>query len=224
MDVSLLRYPNKSHRKLIFIPSNSIQLAELLGIIFGDGGINNNWQLVISLNSTRDLKYSKYVSDLLKRLFNITVATRKRPNQNTLVLVCSSTTLIDFLVKKGAVRGNKVLQQIDIPDWIKYNTEYRKCFVRGLVDTDGCLFIHRHIVNGRLHKNIGLCFTNYSKKLISSVATILKEFEVKNNITDKDRRIYLYSEKAVVKYLDIFGSSNPRILEKYQEWRGARAV
>jgi len=115
MDNSLLKYPRKSHRKIIKIPNDSEKLAELLGIALGDGGINNDWQLVISLNSSLDLEYSQYVSNLLRELFDIDVAVRKRPNQDTLVLVCSSSNLVDFLISKGAVKGNKIKQEINVP-------------------------------------------------------------------------------------------------------------
>ena len=218
MDISLLKYPLKSHRKTINIPSDSEELAELFGIAFGDGGINNEWQLVITLNSVSDLKYSSYVCDLLRKLFEIRVFTKKRPNQNALVIVCSSTDLVDFLVDKGCVRGNKVIHQIEVPDWIDANIEYKKRFVRGLVDTDGCLYIHRHFVNNALCHNIGFCFTNHSKKLINSVEIILKEIGIRPHITDEGRRIYLYNAKDIFSYLNIFGSSNPRIYEKYREW------
>ena len=40
-------------------------LAEFMGIIFGDGGINNDWQLVISLNSLTDREYSDYILKLI---------------------------------------------------------------------------------------------------------------------------------------------------------------
>ncbi len=218
MDSALLKFPRKSHRKTINIPKESKELAEILGVIFGDGGINNNWQLVISLNSNLDLKYSRYISNVLKKLFKIKVYARKRPNQNTLVLVCSSTSLVDFLVKKGAVRGNKVAQQIDIPEWINNNPEYEKSFVKGLVDTDGCLFIHKHVIKNQLYNNIGFCFTNHSQKLIVSVAKILEKFGIKPHITDSGKRIYLYNFKKVRAYLNIFGSSNTRIIKKYSEW------
>lgn len=224
MEVSLLRYPKKSHRKSITIPKDSSKLAELLGIVFGDGGINNEWQLVISLNSILDADYSQYISKLIKDLFNINPAIRKRPNQNTLVVVSTSTTLVDFLVSKGAARGNKILQQINIPLWIKSHTEYKKAFVRGLVDTDGCLFIHKHYINNVIYNNLGFCFTSFSENLIHSVATILLEFGIKPHITPDNQNIYLYSAKTIQKYLHIFGSSNERLNHKYAIWRDARAV
>ncbi|PIR02170.1 MAG: hypothetical protein COX88_01470 [Candidatus Nealsonbacteria bacterium CG_4_10_14_0_2_um_filter_35_20] len=127
MDISLLKYSQKSHRKIVKIPSESVNLSELMGIIFGDGGINNDWQVVITLNSKSDLKYSYYVRKLLKKLLN-------------------------------------------------------------------------------------------------SVANIFNKFKIKPHIADKGRRIYLYGVKDIIDYLRIFGSSNPRIINKYKEWRGARAV
>lgn len=217
---AFLNYPKKSHRKIINIPLECSELSEFLGIEFGDGGIGNPWQVVISLNSEADSQYADYVAKLGQKLFHIEPKIRKRPNQNTLVVVFSSTSLVDFLMQKGAVKGNKILQKINIPSWVIKNFDYEKAFVRGLVDTDGCLYIHRHTIKGALYRNIGLCFTSFSEKLVFSVATTLRKNGIKFSVTDKGRRIYLYSSQSVVKYLDTFESSNPRITNKYLEWRG----
>ncbi|HWA64246.1 MAG TPA: LAGLIDADG family homing endonuclease [Candidatus Paceibacterota bacterium] len=211
-------YPEKSHRKIIKIPSRSKELAELMGIIAGDGGINNPWQLVITMNSDADAKYAVYVQELLQNLFDIPVAVRKRPKINALVLVSSGRNLVDFLVAQGAIRGNKVKQQVDISGWITENSEYKQMFVRGLIDTDGCLYIHKHGRKGgqRIYNNLGLCFTNRSPKLIEAVAVILQENKIVPHI--QGQNLYLYSVDAVQKYLGIFGSSNPRITNKYKQW------
>ncbi len=214
-----LKYPKKSHRKKIDIPKESKDLAEFLGIEIGDGGINNGWQVVITLNSIKDREYSEYVSMLINMLFNIKVAARKRKNRNALLLVSSSTALVEFLIEKGAVKGNKIKQQIDIPKWIKGNPEYEKKFVRGLVDTDGCLYIHNHRVQGKKYRNIGFCFTSFSKKLTITVANILTKYKIEAHIEDNGRRLYIYNQKGIKRYLEVFGSSNPRILKKYDEWR-----
>lgn len=224
MDAALLKYPFKSHRKIINIPQESLELAEFLGIEFGDGGIGNLWQVVISLNSIKDREYADYVSELGSRLFGIKPAIRKRPGRNVLVIVFTSTAVVDFLVDKGAVRGDKIAQEIDIPNWIRKNSEYEKALVRGLVDTDGCLYIHKHTIAGTLYKNIGFCFCSFSERLIISVAAILEKNGIKPYITNKGRDIYLYSAQSVIKYLNTFGSSNPRIINKYEEWWDAGAV
>jgi hypothetical protein len=224
VDASLLKYPLKSHRKIVSLPSDTVKLAELLGIVYGDGGIGNKWQVVISLNSVSDATYSVYVSQLIEELFSIKPVIRKRPNQHTLTVVLSSTSVVDFLVYKGAVRGNKLLQLRSIPRWIKDSMDYSRYFVRGIIDTDGCIYLHKHCKNEVTYVNIGLCFTNFSPKLVIDIFDTLRMFGVKGYIADKGRRIYIYSWKEIEKYLSIFGSSNPRIWEKYSLWRDARAV
>ncbi len=223
MENNFLRYPKKSHRKVIKIPRESIRLAELMGIEFGDGGINNLWQMVITLNADKDAEYAKYVCGLIYKLFGIDPVVRKR-GKRTLQIVSSSISLVDFLIKKGAVRGNKIKQNFDIPDWVRKNDKYAKVFVRGLIDTDGCLYVHRHIVRGASYENIGFCFTSYSINLLDSVVNIFRKFGIKPYVKNKGRNIYLYSNDAVENYLHIFGSSNPRIFNLYKNWRDARAV
>lgn len=220
----MLRYPNKSHRKTIAIPQESVELAELMGIIFGDGGIGNNWQIVISLNSELDNEYALYVVTSIEKLFHLKVTVRKRPNQNTLVIVVSSMNLLDFIISKGAIKGDKLKGKMKIPNCIIANPEYKKSFVRGLVDTDGCIYIHKHKIKGINNINIGLCFTSASKNLIYYVAKILNQLGIKPHITKNRQNIYLYGEKSIVKYLDIFGSSNPRIYNKLKTWRDARVA
>lgn len=192
-----------------------------MGIEFGDGGIGNPWQVVITLNSNKDTEYAKYVVNLINSLFGINAIVRKRKNENTLQLISSSTSLVDFLVTKGAVRGNKIAQHFDIPKWISGKVRYEKAFVKGLMDTDGCLYIHKHTIKDIVYKNIGLCFTSYSQDLLDSVADIFRKFGINPHITDRGRRIYLYGKDSVIMYLRTFGSANQRIIEKYKEWKGA---
>lgn len=213
----MLAYPSKSHRKTFNLPKDNNYLAELLGIHFGDGGINNPWQIIISLNSKSDLDFALYIIYLFKKLFNYTPKIRKRPHQNTLVVVSTGTNLVDFFIKKGAVKGNKIKNIKYIPSWIEENLEFSKYFIRGLMDTDGCLFIQKK--NDKEY--IGLCFTNFSKPITRFVAKTFKRLDIKPHISDKGRRIYLYSCRSVRKYLDVIGSSNSRITNKYISWRDA---
>ena len=92
------------------------------------------------------------------------------------------------------------------------------------MDTDGCLYIHRHTIKGIKYKNIGFCFTSGSQPLLNYVAGIFREFGIKPHIADKGRRIYLYGENSVVKYLKIFNSANSRISRIYKEWKSAGVV
>ncbi len=216
--------PAKSHRKPVKVPGESPELAEFFGILLGDGGINNDWQVNIALNSIADATYAKYVTRLCETLFAVAPAVRKSKNRNTLVISLASTTVVNFVVSKGLVRGNKIKGGARIPDWILANKEYRKNCVRGLMDTDGCLYVHVHQVLNKEYKNIGLCFSSYAPGILGGVATIFEEFGIIPHITNKGRCIYLYQADAVAKYLDVFGTSNTRIRSVHDKWKRGRVV
>lgn len=219
--LTFLRYPNKSHRKKVQLPEPSVGLAEFFGIMLGDGGINNPWQANITLNAVKDLEYSLYIQRLIKNLFSVTSATFKYKTRNALRIFVNGVSLVDFLVKKGLPRGNKLKQGLRIPQWILNNRKYKIACVRGLVDTDGCIFIHKHIVAKKHYKNIGLTFSSRSPELVFQVAAIFEEFGVIPHISTRGYDIYLYRESSVRRYLKVFGFSNRRITSVYKKWRGA---
>lgn len=223
MDTGLLKYPLKSHRKVVVLPESSSELAEFMGIMAGDGGMNNPWQFSITVNSVADAVYAEYIRDLIFQLFKLEVRFLER-ERHALVIVCSSTTVLDFLIDRGFTRGDKIRLGIGFPKWVSKSVDYQKAFVRGLMDTDGCLFIHKHTVAGKRYGNLGLTFTSFASGLISGVAEVLRNNGIEPHFSNNGRSIYLYKVESVVKYLSIFGSSNPRITRKYEEWRGVRVA
>jgi len=220
-DISSLKYPNKSHRKIVLFPKKSIKLAEFFGLMMGDGGINNLWQVTITLNFIKDKQYSVYVSGLINNLFGIVPVLRKRKESQALVISLSSTTIVDFLVNNGLIRGNKIRGGLKIPLWILNRKSYRIACVRGLMDTDGGLYTHKHLVKGKEYNNIGLCFTSYSIDLINQVVDIFNENKIIPHISNKGRSVYLYKEESITRYLKIFGTSNDRISKVFNHWRDA---
>ena len=211
MDVSLLKNPKNSHRKKVILPERSEIFAEFIGIMLGDGGINNEWQANITVNAVADKKYADYISKICLHLFGIVPTIRQRKTKQATVISLASTSVVDFLVAQGLPRGNKLSAGLKIPAWIMENREYRIACVRGLVDTDGCLYIHRHAVAGKQYRNLGFCFTSYSPNLILQVASILAENGIKPSIPKGGRNVYLYRAESIQEYLRIFGSSNERI-------------
>ena len=193
------------------MPERSNLFAEFIGIMLGDGGINNKWQANITVNAVADRKYAEYISQLCVQLFGVAPAVRKRKTKQALIISLASTSVVDFLVAQGLPRGNKLNQGLRIPDWIMENREFQVACVRGLVDTDGCLYVHKHMVAGKQYRNIGFCFTSYSPELVQQVSSILEENGIKPSVPKGGRNVYLYRAESVRKYLRIFGSSNERI-------------
>lgn len=219
-----LTYPKKSHPKEFKIPKYSQDLAEFFGIMMGDGGINSDWQFTITLNAISDRDYCEKVICLSNKLFGVKPTVSQRRNSNTLVLKFSSVYLVRYLIKLGLPNGNKMRNGLNIPEWIILNKKFKKACVRGLIDTDGCIFIHRHSIKGKIYKNLGLSFRSYDPKLIIQVADIFREFDIMPHVSKRGTDLSLYKEGSVIKFLNTFGTSNERIYSKYDEWRDARVV
>ena len=196
-------------------------MAEFFGIMLGDGGINNPWQANITLNAVKDRQYSLYIQKLVQLLFAIASTSFIYKNKDAVRILINGVSIVDFLVSKGLPRGNKLKAGLKIPQWILRKAEYRRAVVRGLIDTDGCIYIHVHTISGKTYRNIGLTFSSRSPELIFQVSTIFEEFGIMPHVNARGTDIYLYRKEAVERYLKIFGSSNKRISSVYKKWRGA---
>jgi len=195
-------------------PFFSQDLAEFVGIILGDGGITQ-YQVTITLHYKDDKEYGKFVVALIKKLFNVPVGACYCEKDSVVRFFVSRIKLVRFCVDKiGLKIGNKVKQRVDIPDWIKQSKLYSIACVRGLVDTDGCVFTHSYKVNGKLYKYKKICFTSYSSPLRQSVFNILKDNGLNSRFA-QNRDVRVDSIADVKKYFRIFTSHNPKHLKRY---------
>jgi len=190
------------------------KLAEYVGIMLGDGCITPG-QLNITLNSVADRQYVYFVSQLEKNLFGEEPKLYKRKDSKALVLYYNSRFIIRYLLSIGLKIGNKVRQQVGVPDWIKSDPLYRIACVRGLMDTDGGVFLHRYKVNGKDYLYKKICFSNMSIPLLIFVKETLNQLgftpKMINNVVNK--QVWLYNNKEVRDYLKKVGTSNPRLLK-----------
>ena len=203
-------------RKEIKYPRRCTELAELIGVILGDGGLSGNHQLIVSFNSKTDKEYAVFLGKILRKLFSISYHIHPRKNCNGSDIVVNSSNLVDFLLKQGLAAGNKVENQADIPHWIYDKVEYRKACVRGLIDTDGSFYSHRYNSNGKDYNYLKLCFASRSKPLLNSVLRILKKlnFEAYSH----GAQVFIYSRSGIKKYFEEIGSHNPKHSSKIRKF------
>lgn len=202
-------------RKQIIKPRRNDKLAEFVGILLGDGGINQR-QITVTLHFVDDKDYCVFVCSLIEKLFEIKPSVHHYKSTNVNSIVISSTEMVDFLTGRlGLKAGNKIAQQVDIPNWIKQNKGLQKACLRGLVDTDGSVFNHRYRVNGRIYSYKKLSFTSRSKPLLNSANNIMNLLGIKTRISKQGRDVWLDSARSIQKYFEIVGSHNPKHLKKY---------
>ncbi|MCX6720049.1 MAG: hypothetical protein NTV36_02990 [Candidatus Staskawiczbacteria bacterium] len=201
----------------IKIPKFSKDLAEFTGIMLGDGGISAN-QVKITTNMIDDAQYAIFIKNLIKKLFDLkpSVCPRKK-DVSALDIIISRIKLVEFCNQKlGLHIGNKLKQGLDIPAWIRKNSEFEKACVRGLIDTDGCVFDECHDIKGKKYNYKRLNFTSASPELIKSVFEILE----KNGLSPKiknSRQVNIENKENIKKYFKIVGTSNPKHLNRYKK-------
>lgn len=203
-------------KQYTFLKEPNKDLAELIGIMLGDGGIHLG-QCTITLNAEKDKKYAEYISSLGEKLFGEKPKFFKRKNECTLVVYYYGSALVEYLLSLGLRSGNKVRQQVGVPEWILESIEYKKACLRGLMDTDGGIFLHRYYVKGKRYQYKKLSFTNRSVPLLRFVNQTLQELGFTPKVIEQvaNKKVWLYNMQEVNRYLDIVGTSNSRLLALY---------
>ncbi len=210
-----------SSEKEINLPAPSEQLAELVGIILGDGGMTER-QVTITLDSETDAEYTPYVVTLFKDLFGIPPRIYQKKNARAANITVSRTALVSFLKGMGLHTGNKVQQQIGIPSWIRANAAFSRACLRGLMDTDGCIFMERHLIKGKAYEYPRLRFVNRSKPLITGTYEILKNEGFSPKIRGESA-LTLETRTDVIRYFSHIGTRNPKHAARFAEFTGGVA-
>ncbi len=198
-------------------PGFSKNLAEFTGIILGDGGITKG-QVIFYTNMITDKEHGYFTSRLMQKLFGVKPSVHFLEKSTLMRVSVSRIKLVMFCNEKlGLKSGNKVKMQVDIPDWIKGNAEYEKACVRGLMDTDGCLFNECHNIKGKKYCYPRLSFVTASVPLRNSVVGILQKLHLNPKIRGANQRhVQIEEKEKIAEYFKIIGTSNPKHLKRYK--------
>lgn len=168
-------------------------LAEFVGIMLGDGNFCGN-QIVISFDN-RGKGYISHVKSLAQNLTGIGLKGLKEKSVNGFRLYCCNKFLAEKLIEFGLKRGDKIMNQIGIPNWIKENREYSKRCIKGLVDTDGCIIFCKR------DKQKHICFTNRNLQLLNDFKEVTKNLGYNFAKANKwNKRLYRKAE--VVRFIN----------------------
>lgn len=83
--------------------------------MLGDGGITSR-QCAITLNSESDKNYILFVTKLANTLFGQAPKSFKKKGDKAKVLYYNGSSLIQYFLSIGLKIGNKVKQQVDVPE------------------------------------------------------------------------------------------------------------
>lgn len=192
----------------------SVELAEFVGILLGDGGITLS-QATITLNSIADRDYLHFVKKLANSLFQSSFKSLVKKNCNAVVIYFNSIFIVNYLHTIGLKSGNKVQLQVDVPEWIRDSIAYKTACLRGLMDTDGGIFLHKYKIKNKQYVYKKVCFVNRSIPLLNFVFNTLLElgFTPKMITRPENKRVWLYNKSETEKYIKLVGTHNTRLLK-----------
>jgi intein/homing endonuclease len=176
-------------------------LAEMVGVILGDGHIAKNDQEVkISLNPMKEPEYVNHVLRLFEKTLHVKPGQYSPPDKEEDIKIYSGRKGISKeLQNLGLIPGNKVENQVDVPNWIKENTEFTKSCIKGLFDTDGSTYFQER-------KNLGIKyiqnkFSNKSLPLLDFFENFCVANNIKTSRTGDD--VLIQSRMGVTAFFDI---------------------
>ncbi len=213
-----LRNNNFLSRKTIKHPVYSERLAEFMGIMAGDGHLAR-YQVLMSTHSQTDYAHACFVAKLGEELFGIKAKITNRKDENTTTVVFSSRTMSESIERLGMPAGNKLKNGLSIPDWILTSNDYKKAYIRGLFDTDGCIFLDKHAVKHKIYAHTGWMITSASIDFRKQIVLVLNQLGYHPTCQPTQMSVFLRRQKEVWRYFHEIGSSNDKHLKRFQEFK-----
>lgn len=154
---------------------NKKVLSYIIGVSLGDGNLSNPNGRATRLRVTCDKKYPKLIKHIqvnIQIIFpqnKVSIVDR----ENAIDISCYSNKLEEIL-KWKAKNGSKIKQKVKIPNWIKNNKTYIKECLRGLLQTDGSIYMDR--------KYLMVNFTSANYALIEDAREMMKKIDFNTKI------------------------------------------
>ncbi len=192
-------------------------LAELIGIILGDGHLDNcqnHYRIGITGDIVKDREYFEYIKNLIKRVWKKDTPIYLREHCIR-ITVNSKPVFLELTQKYNLPFGEGKSYKTFIPECIARDWKFAKHAIRGLIDTDGTIFT----ADKRGAPNYpSIEITTSSLRLARQLRNILlaRDFRVANIWEDKARnnagpsyKVPLNGHENVHKWMHEIGFSNP---------------
>ncbi len=171
--------------------------AELIGIMLGDGHLRTEPQnyLCITLHEDEE-KMIEHTAQICQSV------TGKKPKEYVLKdsravqLKIHSKEIVEKLIELRLEPGNKVENQMSIPRWIKTDIEFQERCLRGLIDTDGCIYVQN--IDGRTI----IRFKNRSFPLLKDFKELCRRLDIKPSNGGGKYSVQVASQPEVRKFIE----------------------
>ena len=189
-----------------FPKKNNCKIAELIGILLGDGSISiKEYRVQVTLHKN-EINYAIYISRLFIELFNLKPKIRFRKNENALDIRVFSKEFVNFLLNEiGLVPAPKWNRAV-IPNYY-IGSRLDKYILRGYFDTDGSIVITNN--NGTIYPRLEMkvCPSPMKDSLIKILNRRKFRFGV-YSIENNRTRIQMNGYSQLLKWIREIGIKN----------------
>lgn len=181
-------------------------LAELVGIILGDGHLSEksysrgdryitNHSLTLTFHSGEEELIERAIF-LTENCIGKAPALYKSKHSSAVHLKIHGKEVVEALKEVGLTSGNKVENQVSVPEWIKSDKKFAKACLRGLVDTDGSIYERGEDGYIVVH------FKNRSKPLLSDFEALCALLDIRTSSAGQ-YAVQVAAQKQVENFIDI---------------------
>jgi len=182
------------------------KISELIGIILGDGHISydlikHTYFFSIYLNGVDEKEYLEYVKSLIADIYSkdpFENWERNKPSTREdakgVSLTIYGKEIVNDLLDLGLKSGNKVKNQVGVPNCIFSSDKFKLKCLKGLFDTDGSVFLNKS------RKSIYLSFSNSSLTLVKDFIRLCNKFNIISNFYGPYNRVNKETGKTSIAY------------------------
>lgn len=197
-------YKTKYIKKEIINPKMSVELAEILGVINGDGHLGKNGQEISITGNALEKDYFDYLKVLFERTFNLEFRLFMTTS-TVLKLKIYSTELSKILNKEFNLPLGKKKGRLYIPKQVFSSDNFLISYIRGLFDTDGTIYIRRK-------KDMVIEIISADPNYLIQIKKALVRLNFRTGISGK--HLYIYNQEEIVRFFGVIKPANPKHLKK----------
>ena len=203
----------------------SKELAELIGVILGDGYIHKISDTIVITGSLDDYKYYKnYLLPLAQKLFESKGCIYFQREKGACYFSINSKMAMKIILDIGLKSGKKNYR---MPNKIKKRALYPH-ILRGIFDTDGCLKFSKQSRKVNYYPRIQ--FALMPSDITNFISIMLEKLEIKHGKwTEDNSRGFQTNSKLVYfhisgtdnleNWMKVIGTHNPVHITKYMIWK-----
>lgn len=183
------------------------KLAEIFGILNGDGHISQITYEICVVGSSKEEEYLNYIKTLFESKFKFKFVSII--NETHFKLRTYSVSLFNLLTKEYNLPSGNKMGKLKIPSIVKSSKSFLIAYLKGLFDTDGTIYIRRK-------KDLVLEISSADKRFLKEVHDALHLLGF--NVKLYEKHVTFYNLKDIYNFFKIVKPANTKHLKKYQNY------